>query len=297
MQRMHLNRIIRHGDQDLNPYFEVRRDKLVDADGEYVGFDALINTDLKKTLSVVGQSYHLVTHKEASDVVHNFLEDVGINFEVKSTQTANNGAQYFERIQFPDYKFQVIPKGKDTSLDRDGHSIDEYIPTIEVGSSYDKTFPTMFKYGAFRLACSNGLQIGGFFERLSIRHNRELVVDLVRGQFKQNLESTIAGLQFALPRLNERSAQVFVEEFILNNELPSRLKKEVLELAGDGITCKYDFTETEQDKRKKPVLTEVSTSLTAYAFLNVLTQVTTHNMKNAAKQQAMFHKIARTFNI
>lgn len=296
MQRVFLNRRVRNGDKNLNPFFEVRRDRLTNADGEYVGFDALINTDLKKTMSVVGQQYHMVPHKQASEVVHDFLSDAGMNFETKSVQTANNGAQYFEVIQFPDYKFDVIPKGKDTSRDNSG-TVDQYIPTITVRSSYDKSFPTQFIYGAYRFVCTNGLMVGSTINRLSIRHNQELIVDKVREQFKMDLESTISNLKIRLPVLNQIDAQPYVEEFLFDKSLPVRFKKDILDLAATAIICNYDIIKSEKTQREKMVLESVQTELSAYAFMNIMTQVISHNMKNAARQQAMFRRVSKAFAV
>jgi len=291
-----LNRRLRGSDHSLDPYFSVKRERLLTSSGEYVGFDALINSKLNKTLSVVGESYHFVPHKTASQTVHDFLDATKLNYVIKFIRTAANGAQYFEVIEFPDLKFEVLPKGKDTSLDADKHKPDEYVPTITVRSSYDKSYPTQFAYGAFRYICINGVMVGIDISKLSIRHNQKLVVGDVQNSFEENLEKSIESLKVRIPELNELEGQEFAEEFLFNRTLPAKFKKDIVEMAGPAISSYYD-TMTSPSGRTKQVLKSIDTDMSAYAVMNIITSLVSHKAKNAAKQQGMYNMVAKVFDL
>jgi hypothetical protein len=175
-----------------SPFFSVKREKLFRKDKTDTRYDALYRKDDGSQLSVVSRDYKLITHRQVVDFVHHTLQELDIKYRTSKSEVASNGAKMFHVIKFPDYKFNEAGNGRGNSTALDvKNNRDDYIPTVTVKNSYDKTTGCDIDYGGYRIACSNGLVVGVRIEKIHIIHFGK---EDVNEQFQVFKEKLIQGI-------------------------------------------------------------------------------------------------------
>jgi len=282
-----------------NPFFTVNREELCREDGQDTGYDALYRHDDKSQLSVVSRQYQLVPHLDAVDFVNHVLDDVGIT-EDKRKQTfkmASNGSKMFMTVKFPEFEFDPSDSGVDsTAWDADPNK-DSFVPQIVIRNSYDKTTSLDIMYGAFRMACSNGVIIGQHIQDIKITHfGKSVDFETIRMPLIENLENTIDSIKGNYIRLNQADSQPFLENLILGEVMAKKYERMLMNEIAEFYLVDYKFdAETQKDIPVGVIPT--GKQMTAYALWCVATEIASHRVKSVIAQQQMNHKLASAFEM
>lgn len=127
---------------------------------------------LKKdeVVTITGDRYKLVQHKEVINNVTKTLDDHGINFTVPKLyvdQTKGSNKIYANIVL------------SDVSVDIDGS---EMSPTIDVYNSTDGSMAAGILFGAYRFKCENGMLVGNTFSMNKLLHTPSIIDQLNFGR-------------------------------------------------------------------------------------------------------------------
>lgn len=290
---------VRKGPSD--PYFDVNIQKYLREDGVDDGLRAIVHGETKKTLGEVKKGYKLVTHKEASNIVCDFLNTAGLEFNSEGGVTGVAGARYFERISFPKYAF--TPQGTSTAIDirsmgaHEGFKSETMVPYIVVKNSYDKTAALSFDYGVSRLLCSNGMAIIAHEDRiLSYRHNQKIDIEGIRGLLMDRLQENINLIETAYARLNSDGGQQYLKGLI-EGDYPDKFKLDVLAKINPYAKVESETIVDADGKHKTLKITSIDTPESAWAVYNIATDVASHTLTSRIDQEKVGRKIAKEFQI
>lgn len=281
----------------LDPFFPVEMQSYLRSDGIDDGLRAIVNKVTGKTMGAVKKNYNMVTHKEASDVVHNFLDKIGIDYVSESRKTGTAGAKFYEIISFPSYKFS--PDGSSTAPDGSVGLVkkEDMICAIQIKNSYDKTARISWDSQVFRLVCENGMAVG-MKERqfMSYRHNQEINFDKVRDNLISGLEESINIVQIAYDRLNGEAGLPFLRDLI-EGEWPDKFRLAVLEKVAPFAKIEMETIDGETDKSKILKIKSIETPESAWSIYNVATDVASHTLTSPVDQDKIGRRIAKRFAI
>ncbi len=289
-----------HGARRMSPFFSVKRERLNRKDGNDTRYDALYRRDDGSQLSVVSRDYKLITHRQVIDFVHHALRDYGIKYKVQKSEVASNGAKMFHVIKFPDYKFNAAGdgRGKNTALDGKKNK-DEYIPTLIVRNSYDKTSRCDIDYGGYRVVCSNGMVVGVRIERVNIIHfgkeDVEKEFEELREPLINGILKTVDGLKGNFERLNHESGEDYFEKLLYFEALAKKYKKEMLARMFPFVDVEYE--KDEETGKDEPVGFKVKQQFSAYLLYCIMTGIATHMTKTVLAKHRMNELIAEQFKV
>lgn len=284
----------------FDPFFEVK-DVPIQFDGMDFGDRYLINGITGDKVGMVSDRYKLTTHKEVSDLTKSILDRAGLQYEVKSSRTSNNGSRFFEDILFPSLAFNPATGQPSTAFDlqKGGHTmIDIHIPRITEINSYDKTHPVIFAYGMWRQWCTNGAMLPIKVTRLSFRHTMDVDVDKVKETLIQSLEDSKVLMQRVYEKLNGENGLAYLCKVFTGGFSDKFMKLLSDKLNEEDSTYRIDFdeeTDPETGLATKMKVKSVTTKASAYAIYNVVTDVATHTITDRAKQETANEKIAKLF--
>jgi len=266
--------------------FPVLRERHFLTNGQDTKIDDLYRGDNGAYLASVSPKYMVTTHKEANDFIEQMLTKQGIRYEIGHTALANKGNRFFREFRFPDMKF--VPDGaQNTALDG-GATNDEYCPTIIARNSYDRTSTLDFYFGGFRFICSNGLMIGEIIQHVSIKHNVVPEYRIVADGFLDRIEQSVEGFKRTYETLNNQPADPFLQILLL--ETFSKQAAVITAALSQGlITLEFD--------KNKVVGVKVSPQLSAYAALQLATNVATHSVRKFHRSIAMQRQISKVFSV
>ncbi len=277
-----------------NPFFSVKREKLFRKDGTDTGYDSLYRKNDMTQLAVVSRDYQLVRHKDAVHFIRSTLNELGIENEKHKIELASNGSKMFYKLKLPDYRFNPTNNGgNNTALDGSKKK-DEFIPTITVTNSYDRTTSFCLKYGAFRLVCSNGMVIGDVVQDVKLLHRHQNVdFDMLRNSLVVSVEETIAGLKTSYTQLNQSDGAPYFDEMIKEEEFPKKYKRQMIKDMGGHVTVEYD--KNEETGLIEPVDFRVQKAFSAYLLWCILTSIVTHQVQSVMVRQSMNALVAQKF--
>jgi len=279
----------------IDPFFPVEFVNLTRQDtGEEVDSRLIVNGETRKSLGMVGAGYQLFTNRQASDTVKEFLTTLDTPYESMGAGTASAGARFFETIKFPGLEFNASTGIPSTALDNKGLTRDTFIPILTIKNSYDRTSAISWKYGIFRVVCKNGMAIKTYEQTLSFKHNQILNVEAVRSNLIYNLENTVKIMETAYNKLNEVGGNAYLNS-LLTGSFSDRYKKLVLDKMTGHFTMDSEIEEREGVETLK--INAINTPLSAYAIYNVMTEVTSHEIKNLSERSMIDDKIAKMFQI
>lgn len=262
-----------------DPYFPVYREELKLNNGTPTGVDALYSDT--RFFGTVSKQYILLEHKEASNIATNMLDKLGIKYDISTSIATGGGAKFFQTIKFPDYKFSL---GDVENTAEGNKNRDDFIPTVILKNSYDKTCAFQFIYGGFRMVCMNGLVVGDVVQNISYVHTKQINTDYIGKVFQTNLEKTIEGIRFGYNRLNTEECTPYVK-LLLAEIFTKNMVGEVINMLPDGSF--------ENDDNNL----EISPDISAYMLYNIITNVITHKVKSVNRQIELGNKIAKIFRI
>ena len=285
----------------MDPYFPVGMKKYLREDGIDDGLRAIVNMDNNKTVGEVHEGYNLLTYRDGSNLVKDFLDKVGLKFESEGGLVGNAGSRYFERVTFPDYSF--TPDGKSTALDiKDfgdhhifGKGSERMIPFITMKNSYDKTSAVSWNYGVARLICSNGMAIllkDSTF--MSYKHNQKINEDKVKDILLDNIQKTIDVVQLSYNRLNGEAGIDYLRDLI-EGDWPEKFKLAVLAKINPYAKIESEEVAGEDGKHKILTIKSIETPESAWAIYNVATDVASHVLTSPVDQDKIGRRIAKAF--
>jgi len=266
--------------------FDVKRERLHLTNGQDTGIDAIYRGDTGEYLSSVSPKYIVTTHKRANDFVETMLTKQGIRYDIGHTAVAAHGNRFFREFRFPDYSF--VPDGSDNTA-LDGGPKDLYVPTIIARNSYDRSSKLDFYYGGFRFVCANGIVIGDIVQQVSFKHNVDPDYRIVADGFLSNMEKTIEGFKASYRMLNSEPADIYLQ--ILMLETFSQKAAELAAAISQGLlTLDYDAD-------GKIVGVKASPQLSAYALMQIATNVATHSVRKFHRSLALQKQVANVFGV
>jgi len=271
---------------DLKYDFEVKRERLHLTNGQDTGIDAIFRGDTGQYLSSVSPKYILTTHKEANDFVETMLTKQSIKYEIGNTAVAAHGNRFFREFRFPDYSF--IPSGSNNTA-LDGGTQDLYIPTIVARNSYDRSSKLDFYYGGFRLVCSNGCMIGNIIQHISFKHNVDPDYRIIADSLLSNMEETIEGFKSSYQRLNSEPADAYLTLLML--EVFSKKAAEI------AVSISRGLLSLEYDVNGHIVGVRASPQLSAYALMQIATNVATHSVRKFHRSLALQRRVSDVFGV
>lgn len=135
---------------------------------------AVVNTQTGQAYSFVGADYGLIRHETA---IKHVLEAIPQQWgkQISSVWLSPDGGRLSVRIQFPE-----ASEGVTTG--------DVVCPSVYLVNSYDKSWPFMATFGAFRFVCSNGMVVGKKFGEYRRKHIGEFNQDQLRTMLDNSIE-------------------------------------------------------------------------------------------------------------
>ena len=283
-----------------SPFFSVKREKLFRKDSTDTRHDALYRKDDGTNLSVVSRDYKLITHRQVVDFVHHTLKDLDVKYRIDRSEVASNGAKMFHVIKFPEYRFNAAGDGRDESTALDvKKGRDDYIPTVTVKNSYDKTTGCDIDYGGYRVVCSNGLVVGVRIEKVHIIHFGKEDVDeqfmIFRDKLVQGIVRTVEGIKNTFERLNHESGEDYFEEMLFLEAFAKKYREEMISRMFPFVNVEYE--KNEETGRQEPVGFDVKKEFSAYLLYCILTELVTHRASTVLARHRMNRLIADQFDV
>ena len=289
---------------EMDPFFPVETMRYLREDGKDEGLRAIVNSLTKDTLGRVSEGYKVITHKEASNIVRDTLEKVGIKYTANAARCGNKGARFFEEIAFPELAFNPATKTGITSTALDalgsgGHNmldVETFVPFIKARNSYNGTQKLAWTYGFARPWCSNGVAIITQEDTLAYKHNQEIDLDNVKILLLDHLNENNLLMEQVYERLNNEKGTTYLQALI-NGDFPDKFKLAVIEKIAPHATIKSKTIDGEEGKKKIMEIESITTKASAWAVWNVATDVSTHLLPNVIEQDKVDRRIARAFKV
>lgn len=203
--------------------FEVKPKSMQVCGGPKVpNMNAIMRMDTEEVLAVVSDRYNIVKHADVVDYFEGALNSIGGNFLNREivTHLPFNGARMHRVYTFPDISFEM-------GNDHVTGDVDIINLTLELMNSYDGTTKVGFKYGAYRLVCTNGLIVGERFRTLMKKHFSSFdiyeIVDQVAEAFEVFERNTEIWKEW-------RNTPILdAENFLEKSKAPKKVIKAILE--------------------------------------------------------------------
>ncbi len=275
-------------ENDTNFGFEVKREELLLQNGFDTGSDCLYRGDDGTPVSVVSRDYKLVPHADANTFVENLLDKNSIAYDIGNLAVAGNGSKFMKEFRFKDMAF-VPGEGNGDNTALDGGKKDEYVPSIILLNSYDRSSTLDIIYGGFRFCCKNGLVIGNVANRIKIRHNQIPDFEQIGDQFLDSIEASVEGFKRTYERLNSESANPYLELLLLE-AMTKKASQEVVAMANGLITPIFD-----EDGNIESYVANENMSL--YALWNLCTDVASHQISRYNRSLEMQQRIAKVCGV
>lgn len=269
--------------------FDVGRERLLLKNGHDTGFDALYRKDTGDALSVVTPKYKLTPHKTANQFVENLLDSQNIVYEYGKTAVTAGGSRFFREFRFPSMKFVPGEDSGPNNTALDGGRLDEYIPTIIVRNSYDRSSTLDFLYGGYRLVCSNGHISGKTIQRIQVKHIINPDFSRIGNDLVDRLEMTIEDFKRTYERLNGQTANQYLQ-VLLMEVMSKRMAATLAAMSSGLIQLHFD-----EDGNIENVT--ASKQLSAYALMQMATWCSTHQVRKFHRSLELQKKIATVFDV
>ena len=133
--------------------------------GSEPGYKVILRADTGEIISVVRNSYHLITNEELISQFFSELRKRDIPAFADYSHSYVNNRQMRFQITLPDINFE------------DGES--EISLAVFLHNSYDATVPVRIVFGAIRLVCANGMVITESKTGFTLRHVARVKLDSI----------------------------------------------------------------------------------------------------------------------
>jgi hypothetical protein len=240
----------------MNPYFEVKREKLVTESGLMTNKEALINSESDAILGIVSPGYEVVTHEQVAGLFSDALETY--KHDVIGNYLDSTGRRWKQRIVFKDDRL---------NFDIDGRGDFAGI-MLELFNGYDARTAFGYNLLGFRYACTNGMVTGktSLF-RESLSHFNDAIDRLQRAfELKWPAFESRVGIWQDWTRIpyTEDQFKLYLESKIKNGNKKGLISEKMAE----GIVAEWT-----------PSLNTQNLDETMWGAFNVLTYLATHKTK------------------
>jgi hypothetical protein len=240
----------------MNPYFEVKREKIVTESGLEVNKEALINAETDTILGIVSPGYEVVTHEQVAGLFGDALETY--NHDVIGNYLDSTGRRWKQRIVFKDDRL---------NFDIDGRGDFAGI-MLELFNGYDARTAFGYNLLGFRYYCTNGMVTGkkSLF-RESLSHFNDAVDRLQRAfELKWPAFESRVGIWQDWTRIpyTEDQFKLYLETKVKNGNKKGLISEKMAE----GIVAEWT-----------PSLNTQKLDETMWGAFNVLTYLATHKTK------------------
>jgi hypothetical protein len=176
------------------------------------GYKAIVREDTNEVISIVKDSYRIVTN---ADLINRLLQELatsGYSFKIDPSHSFVDNNRMRLQITFPELLF------------RDGES--EIALSAFVHNSYDQSEGVRFYFGAIRKICSNGMVFGQILSKYYSKHTS--------GFLFENLNKKMADARHYFPIIQERINRLETlrvdEQLVENisNKISKRLAEQVI---------------------------------------------------------------------
>lgn len=259
--------------------FPIYRENLISEDHEIgAGKDSVIRIhedgDME-TLGIISKRRGDMSYPEMMDWMTSEFDGSGFDYKLIESVVDKKGNL------FQQYLFNI---DMDTP---DGQYIS---PMVIAKASYVQK-PLEILFGTYRFVCSNGAIVGNTVESINIK-SRELN-DLSRLGLRSDMQRSMDGMVRVSEKYKELSQTPFTEyldDFIVSDEIPTGLKKDVLYGMEDSRVIQLNLEDnhrlkSEDFKTRHPnALYTVTDPISGWDLYNRLTEVSTHNSRGVGSQ-------------
>ena len=245
---------------NFNPFFEVIRQPLfAEHNGVKLdsGREALINTETNDVIGVVSPSYKVVENQELSVLVQEALGNLPV---LKVNDHLNPNTSKWVR--------EIILDGDEFTY-KIGKKVDTIKTKINIINGYGSNTAATVSVSAWRQICSNGMM--GFKDifKSSYAHMSDNIVPKIRQDFNLNLakfgENTNIWNNWSEVDFSQDDFMSFIEDITKTEDN----KKGILsEKQGELVKSLYE-----------PTLNKYNDDETLWGAFNVLTAITSHDIK------------------
>lgn len=244
----------------LNPFFEVRQERLHTESGIDTGRYAVLNDETNDLLGIITEKYEIVKHEKINNL---FFEAISPYWEIENViDHLNHDTSRWQRdITFknPELEYEV-QKGDITKVQ------------LSIFNGYSGKVSFGYVVSGLRLVCTNGMKLPGklWEQRISHFDNAvQKIQDNVNEKFNQ-FGSVIGNWQdWAISPFSHDDFIEFVDEF---EEIPERTRKNLVE--------HFPYV---KNKEKYPTETK-------WLAFNTLTSFDTHLTKGSKGSSNVFSK-------
>lgn len=175
---------------------------------------AVVRTDTKKALGVVGTDYHILHNKE---VLKQIEDSLPVALATRSINICKGGVYMFARYMSPKIQSVQVAKGDIVQFG------------VEIFNSYNGKTALGMRMLAFRLVCTNGMTTPRSISTIQVRHTANVSFIDARKEFEKKVElfykyadtwkkwPTMKPTDAQIKKfLDERISQKTAKEIILN---------------------------------------------------------------------------------
>lgn len=255
--------------------FPVERERLVRADGSDTMYDAIWRKTDGRQLSVVSRDYQLVEHGRAVDFILEALRGHGVRVEPWRFALTNEGKRMLYEMRLPGYSFEVDKE--------DRHEL-----TLKIGNSIDKSRSFTLDFGTWRKVCKNGAHVGVRVYYVQESHYQNNIrFDPIGKELLNRMDDAVDVYRKRTEQLLQAEADRYLTQLI--QEFPVLFVMSVTqELEGN-----YEFERVAKGGLQAPVDFRVKEAISAYALLQILTKVATHQVVSKARRIQLDQRISR----
>lgn len=242
--------------------FDVHQEPLLTTDGKRTGYFGMVRRDTAEpiTLGVCTEQYGVVKNADLIEMVETNLDNHPLlkKYEAKKF-VVKDGARFYGRYDFPDFKTHLKPVGQRAKGDVLGLR-------LTVNNSYDRSSRVSLSLGFLRLVCENGMVSLSKEFSMTKRHTLAVNLDFVADA----LANAVQNIDVSAHVFNRLAEKAFSDEQGIS--LLSKLvdKKVISNKVRNGIQAVWLNPEFEDDKPRN-----------LYNLYNATTQYLTRNVSTA----------------
>lgn len=135
-------------------------------------FKAVVRTDTKKVLGIVGLDYKIITNKDFLEQIESSLP---VSIASRKIEICNEGAMMFVNYESPKIKPIDVKKGDTVQFG------------IRLFNSYNKRLAVGMQLLAYRLVCMNGMTVPKGVSTLHVRHTARADIPNAYKEFQKKI--------------------------------------------------------------------------------------------------------------
>jgi len=257
---------------EVDPFFEVGRFPLVaklprSEDGTFgpqvdAGYDLLVNMDTKAPVGLISPGYNLVTNQELIDVFNE--ASAGVPKFAITDHMNSNGSAWIRQMVFDaaNMTYNI------------GGSNDEVRVMLEISNSYNGQSSLELRMKMWRQVCSNGLMGWGRLQTLRFKHLVSNLIDRIKDLFQLNIEHAELTARVWNEWADTPYPQIKFNDFIDMHRVSA-----TDESSKAFPNLLSDRQATFIKDRYEPIMNEFGDEETKWGAYNVLTAISTHDIK------------------